>query len=135
MIYCVLSAPCVYISCYYRNVQGAACSRRLWSVPTPGVHSPTTGLVRPALHHTIGAVIGVCRGKDKPYFDNTSLIDYDSNQVSCRFSDLFKGWKLFVHPPPPLLWITIHAPMLKLPQNIVGPSFSMAKTVSASPFL
>ena len=24
MIYCVLSEPCVYISCYYGNVQGAA---------------------------------------------------------------------------------------------------------------
>ena len=29
------------------------------------------------------------RGKDKLYFDNVSLIDSDSFQVSCRFPDLF----------------------------------------------
>ena len=54
-------------------------------------HSPITGLVRPALQHTIGAVVGVCRGKDKPYFHNASLIDSDSNQVSCRFPDLYRS--------------------------------------------
>ena len=35
-----------------------------------------------------GPVVGGCRGKDKPGFDNASLIDRDSFQVSCRFTDL-----------------------------------------------
>ena len=33
-------------------------------------------------------MVGVRRGKYKPYFDNVWLIDRDSFQVSCRFSNL-----------------------------------------------
>ena len=33
-------------------------------------------------------MVGELRGKDKSYFDNVSLIDSDSFQVSCRFPDL-----------------------------------------------
>ena len=47
MIYRVLSVPCVYISCYYRNVQGAARQTTLVRVyQSPAVHSPGAGLVR-----------------------------------------------------------------------------------------
>ena len=46
MIFCVLPAPCVYISVHYRNVQGAAGADDFGTaVPSPAVHSPGTDLV------------------------------------------------------------------------------------------
>ena len=52
------------------------------------MHSPATVLVPPVPWHTAGPVVGGCRGKDKSYFDNVSLIDSDPFQVSSRFPDL-----------------------------------------------
>ena len=66
MIYRVLSEPCVYISCYYGNVQGAAGSRQHWYSCT---HSRGTlsrhrfGTARTVT--TTGLVVGVWRGKTR----------------------------------------------------------------------
>ena len=60
MIYCVLSEPCVYISCYYGNVQGVAGADEFLVQPTP--------------YDTAGPVVGGWRGKEKPDFDDASLI-------------------------------------------------------------
>ena len=35
-------------------------------------------------------MVGEWTGKDKPYFDNVSLIDSDTFHVSCRFPNLMK---------------------------------------------
>ena len=89
MICRVLSEPCVYISCYYRNVQGATRADDFGTaVQTPALHCPGTGLVPPVPWHTIGLVLGVWRGRDKSYCDHVSLTDSDSFQVLCRFPDL-----------------------------------------------
>ena len=56
------------------------------------VQSPARVLVQPAQKHTTGPVFRGCRGEDKPDFDNASLIDSDSFQVSCRFPDLFSHY-------------------------------------------
>ena len=46
MIYRVLSEPCVYISCYYRNVQGPHRADNFGTrAPESRGHSPGTGLV------------------------------------------------------------------------------------------
>ena len=88
MIYRVLSVPCVYVSCYYRNVQGPHGADDFGAyAPTSAVHSPGTGLMPPAPLHTTAPVVGEWRGRDKTYFDYASLIDSDSFQVSCRFPD------------------------------------------------
>ena len=55
---------------------------------TPAVHSPVRGLVPPVPLHTTGPVVGGCRRRDKTYFDDASLIDSDSFQVSCLFPNL-----------------------------------------------
>ena len=44
-----------------------------------------------------GPVVGVWRGKDKSYFDNVSLIDSDSFQVSSGFPNLIKTKQCISH--------------------------------------
>ena len=89
MIYRVLSVPCVYVSFDYGNVRAPHRADDFGAhARTHAVHSPGTGLVPPAPLHTSGPVVGVWRGRDKTYFDNASLIDSVSFQVSCRFPDL-----------------------------------------------
>ena len=63
----------------------------------PAVHSPATVLVPPAPYHTTGPVVGGWRGKNKPYFDNVSLIDSDSFQVSFSFPNLPKAVIIVQH--------------------------------------
>ena len=82
----------MYISCYYGNVQAPHRADNFGTgVPSPTLLSPATALVQPAPYNTTGPVGGVWRVKHKPYFDNVSLIDSDSFQVSCRFPNLMIG--------------------------------------------
>ena len=45
---------------------------------------------------------------------------------------LCKGGNL-LRPPPPSVWLKLQAPVLKIPQNILCPPFSMAKIMSLPP--
>ena len=89
MINHVLSEPCVYLSPHYRNVHGVAQSKRLWYGRTKSRATPSWcsfSTARTVTHK--GLVVGGWRRRDKTYFDNASLIDSVSFQVSCRFPDL-----------------------------------------------
>ena len=83
MVYCVLSEPCVYISCYYGNAQGAAGAED-FGARVPDSHS-TLSNHRFGTTCTTGPMVGGRRGKDKSYFHHDSLNDSDSVQVSCCF--------------------------------------------------
>ena len=86
MIYHVLSEPCVYISSDNKNQQDRVQQTTLVHMYlTPAVHSPAIVLVPPASLHTTDPVVVEWRGKDKPGFDNASLIDSDPFQISCCF--------------------------------------------------
>ena len=92
MIYRLLSGPCVHISVHNINVQAAHGADDIGAhVPDSRGHSPATVLVPPPPYHTTGPVVGGWRGKNKPYFDNVSLIDSDSSQVSFSFPNLPKA--------------------------------------------
>ena len=56
-------------------------------------HNPVRGFdigTVPTEERSQGPVVGEWRGKDKLYFDDVSLIDSESFQVSCRFPDLIR---------------------------------------------
>ena len=78
MIYLVLSEPCVYMSCYYGNVQGASGAVDFGTgVRNSRAHSPATVLASTEPEHTIGTVVEGWKGKDTSYFDNVSPTDSD----------------------------------------------------------
>ena len=89
MIYRVLSEPHVYISGYNRNVKAQTTLVYTGVLDSRGaLSSHSVSTARIVRHYIVGPVLGACKGKDKSCFDNASLTDSASLQVSCRFPNL-----------------------------------------------
>ena len=85
------SEPCLYMSCSYGNVQAPRRADDFGkAVPdshdTLSTHSFSTGVI--VIHYRSGG-----RSVDQSYFNNVSLIDSVSFQISCRFPDLINPAK------------------------------------------